>query len=99
MKTVTLRSDFSILAVSSQACDVLGRFVGDVDIISMIDCLWSRFTGTYPPEDGLLECCIIQCESLLSADSNGMSDPYVKVQLGGKQLRPHAMLVIFRLPF
>ena len=39
--------------------------------------------GTYPPYDGVVSVAIIACEDLLAADSNGLSDPYVKVQLGG----------------
>ena len=38
--------------------------------------------GTYPPSDGVVAVSIMSCHNLLAADSNGVSDPYVKLKMG-----------------
>jgi hypothetical protein len=38
--------------------------------------------GTYPPEDGVVSVAVVSCSNLLAADSNGLSDPYIKLKMG-----------------
>ena len=38
--------------------------------------------GTYPPTDGVVSVSVISCADLLAADSNGLSDPYIKLKMG-----------------
>eukprot|EP01043_Picozoa_sp_COSAG02_P052891 COSAG02_NODE_5767_length_4055_cov_2.085693_5_plen_132_part_00 len=38
--------------------------------------------GTYPPTDGVVTVAVISCSNLLAADSNGFSDPYIKLKMG-----------------
>ena len=38
--------------------------------------------GTYPPADGVVTVSVISCSNLLAADSNGFSDPYIKLKMG-----------------
>lgn len=50
--------------------------------------------GTYPATDGVVSVSVISCANLLAADTNGLSDPYIKLKMGAngneRKTRVHA---------